>query len=150
MGEKIKDQLLDKREQTQYKKAGRSWIMLACTWLLGFSIYASMLCIAPIGYVIKDKFSISHAQVGLLFAIPVTMLVAFAIPSGFIADKFGTRKAVGIGAIVMAAGSLLRGAFTSFGILFGFTCLYGLGFSLIYHRWSFLQVQCLRSGRVHV
>jgi len=132
MKEKFQDQLLNRREQTQSKKAERSWIMLACTWLLGFSMYASMLCIPPIGHIIKEELLISHAQLGLLFAIPVTVLVAVAIPSGFIADKFGTRKAVGVGAIVMAAGSLMRGAFTSFGILLGFTCLYGVGFSLIY------------------
>jgi len=60
------------------------------------------------------------------------VLVAVAIPSGFLADKFGTRKAVGIGAIVMAVGCLLRGTSTSFGMLLGFTCLYGVGFSLVY------------------
>ena len=90
MRERFQDQLLERREQTQSKKPGRSWIMLACTWLLGFSMYNSMLCIPPIGHIIKEELVISHAQLGLLFALPVTVLVAVAIPSGFIADKFGT------------------------------------------------------------
>jgi len=83
-------------------------------------------------HIIREELLISHAQVGLLFAIPVTVLVAVAIPSGFLADKFGIRKVVGIGATVMAVGSLMRGTFTSFSILFAYTCLYGIGFSLIY------------------
>jgi len=114
------------------KQTGSSWVMLGCAWLLGFAMYVPMLCIPPMEHIITRELLVSHAQVGLLFAIPVTVLVAVAIPSGFLADKFGTRKAVGIGAIVMAVGSLMRGAFTSFGILLGFTCLYGVGFSLIY------------------
>jgi CP family cyanate transporter-like MFS transporter len=132
MKEKFQDQLSDKGEQIQYKKAKRSWIILACTWLLGFSMYASMLCIPPLGHIIKERLLISNAQLGFLFAIPVTMLVVVAIPSGFVADKLGTRKAVGMGAIVMAVGSLMRGVFTSSWMLFSFTCLYGVGFSLIY------------------
>jgi CP family cyanate transporter-like MFS transporter len=132
MRERFQDQLQERGEQAQSKKPGRSWVMLACTWLLGFSMYTSMLCIPPIGHIIKEELAISHAQLGLLFALPVTVLVAVAIPGGFIADKFGTRNAVGIGAIVMAGGSLMRGTFTSFGMLFAFTCLYGVGFSLIY------------------
>lgn len=114
------------------KQTRSSWIMLACAWLLAFAMYGPMLCIPPMEHIIREELLISHAQVGLLFAIPVTVLVAVAIPSGFLADKFGIRKVVGIGATVMAVGSLMRGTFTSFSILFAYTCLYGIGFSLIY------------------
>lgn len=114
------------------KKAGSSWVMLGCAWLFGFAMYAPMLCIPPIEHIIRKELLVSHAQVGLLFAIPMTVLVALAIPGGFLADKFGTRKAVSIGAIVMAVGALVRGTSTTFGMLLGFTCLYGVGFSLLF------------------
>jgi CP family cyanate transporter-like MFS transporter len=109
-----------------------AWIMLACAWLLGFAMYAPMLCIPPIAHIIKDELRVSHAAVGLLFSIPVTVLIVLAIPSGFLADRLGTQRAVGIGAIVMAAGSLLRGTSESFGSLLAYTALFGVGFSIIY------------------
>jgi CP family cyanate transporter-like MFS transporter len=110
----------------------RSWIMLGCAWLLGFAMYTPMLCIPPIVHIIKDEFHISHAAVGLLFSIPVTVLIVLAIPAGFFADKLGTQKAVGIGAVVLAVGSLMRGTSESFGSLLAWTSLYGVGFSIIY------------------
>jgi CP family cyanate transporter-like MFS transporter len=114
------------------KKPERSWIMLGCAWLLGFAMYAPMLSVPPIGHIIKKELLVSHAQLGLLFSLPVTVLVVIAIPSGFLADKFGIQKTVGTGAVVMSAGSLLRGISTSFESLLGFTFLYGVGFSFIY------------------
>ncbi len=110
----------------------KAWIMLGCAWLLGFAMYTPMLCIPPIVHIVKNEFRVSHAAVGLLFAIPVTTLILLAIPSGLLADRLGTQKAVGIGATVMALGSLLRGVSTSFGSLMVFTALYGIGFSIIY------------------
>ncbi len=106
--------------------------MLACAWLLGFAMYTPMLCIPPIAHIVKEELRVSHAAVGLLFSVPVTALVALAIPAGFLADRLGTQKAVGIGAVVLAAGSLLRGISESFGGLLAFTSLYGVGFSIIY------------------
>ena len=95
-------------------------------------MFAPMLCIPPIEYIIKEALLVSHAQVGLLFSIPVAVLAVIAIPSGFLADKFSIQKSVGIGAIIMAVGSLLRGFSTSFEMLLSFTFLYGIGFSLVY------------------
>jgi cyanate permease len=132
MNERFQEKLLSKGGQTQYKKTERSWIMLGCAWLLGFVMYASLLCVPPIGHIIKEDLFVSHAQIGLLFAIPVGVLVAIAIPSGFLADKFGTKKAVGFGVMIMAAGSLMRGTSTSFRMLLAFNCLYGVGFSFVY------------------
>ncbi|HVN23236.1 MAG TPA: MFS transporter [Syntrophorhabdales bacterium] len=109
-----------------------AWLMVACAWLLGFAMYAPMLCIPPIAHIITAKLLVGNAAVGLLFAVPVTALIALAIPSGFLADRLGTQKAVGIGAVVMAAGSLLRGISTSFSELMIFTIIYGVGFSIIY------------------
>jgi cyanate permease len=47
-------------------------------------------------------------------------------------DRIGIRKAGGIGAAIMAAGSLLTGTATSFMTLLVPTALFGIGFSLVY------------------
>ena len=109
-----------------------SWIMLGCAWLLGFAMFAPMLCIPPIEHILKEVLRVSHAQVGLLFSMPIITLVAIAIPAGYLADRLGTRKAVGMGAIILAVGCLMRGGAATFETLLCFTCLYGVGFGFIF------------------
>jgi len=110
----------------------RAWITVACAWLLGFAMCAPMLCIPPIVHIITARLFENNAAVGLLFAVPVTMLIALAIPSGSVAGRPGTKKAAGIGAAVMAAGSLFRGIFRSFNKLMIFTLIHRIGFSMVY------------------
>ncbi len=114
------------------KREHYRWIMVACAWLLGFAMYAPMLAIPPLAHIITARLNVSNAAVGLLFAVPVSVLIVLAIPSGFLADRIGTQKAVGIGASVMAAGCVLRGFSQSFTGIMLFTALYGTGFSIIY------------------
>ena len=95
-------------------------------------MWAPILAIPPIEHIMKEELLLSHAQMGALFSLPVAILAIAAIPMGFLADRIGIRKAVGIGAIIMTVGSLMRGTSTNFTTLFAFTCLYGIGFALIY------------------
>jgi len=99
---------------------------------MGFSMFTPMFCVPPMAHIIREELILSNAQVSLLFSIPVIMLVVFAIPGGILADRIGVRKAAGIGGIVIIVGSLLRGTSTSFETLLAFTCLYGVGFGLVY------------------
>ena len=110
----------------------RSWIMLGCAWLIGFSMYPPMLCIPPVAFIIKKDLGVSHAEVGLLFSIPIAVLVLLAVPAGLLADRLGTKRAVGIGVVVMAAGSMIRITSKSYDMLMTLTSLYAIGFSLIY------------------
>jgi len=83
-------------------------------------------------HIIKAELALSHAQMGLLFSLPIIMLAIVAIPSGLLADRIGIRKAAGIGIILIVMGSLLRGAAAEFEALFAFTVLFGVGFALVY------------------
>ena len=121
---------MDVQDYTRHRK--KSWIVLGCAWLIGFAMYCPILCIPPIAFIIKEELRVSHAAVGLLFSLPVTVLVPLALPSGFLADRLGTKRTVGIGATVMAAGSLMRGMSDSYATLLALTSLYGVGFSIIY------------------
>jgi MFS transporter, CP family, cyanate transporter len=95
-------------------------------------MFSPILCIPPIAFMIKQELGVSHAAVGLLFSLPVSVLVILALPSGFLADRLGTRRAVVLGGIVMAAGALMRGISHSYAMLLVFTSLLGVGFSIIY------------------
>lgn len=64
--------------------------------------------------------------------MPFIMVVALSIPGGLIADRIGFRKAAGIGATIIMAGSLLRGIATDFPSLLAFTLVYGIGLGLAF------------------
>jgi CP family cyanate transporter-like MFS transporter len=108
------------------------WLILGCAWLLGLGMYLPIFCIPPMEYILQSQLNVDHAQMSLLFTIPFLTLAVIAIPSGFLADTIGIRKAAGIGAIVVVIGSLLRGVSTNFTNLTVFTSIYGIGFALIY------------------
>lgn len=78
-------------------------------------------------HILKAELLITHAQTSLLYSIPILMIGAVAIPAGVIADRIGVRKAAGIGAIMIAVGSILRGTATDFSTLLAFTFIYGVG-----------------------
>ena len=108
------------------------WFMLACAALVAFGMYAPIFCIPPMEHIISEELNLSHAQTSLLFSLPLFIFAATAIPSGFLADRIGIRKAAGIGIVLIVVGSLMRGAFTNYTALLGFTLLYGIGFALTY------------------
>jgi cyanate permease len=116
-------------QETKHHSSGA---ILGCAWLLGFAMFGRILCVPPMEHIIKEELLLSYGDVGLVFSLPVVVLAALAIPSGFLADRIGIRKAAGAGAILMAVGSLATSTATSFVTLVAYTCLYGVGFSLVY------------------
>ncbi len=114
------------------KELQSPWVTMGCAWLLGFAMFAPLLSIPPIEHIIRKELLWSHAQAGLLFSLPFIVLAVIAIPSGLLADRIGIRKAAGIGAILLAVGSLLRAVSIDPVPLFGFTALHGVGLALVY------------------
>ena len=103
------------------------WTILGSAWLLAFAMYIPMFCVPPMEHILKAELLLTHAQTSLLYSIPIMMIAAVAIPAGIIADRIGVRKAAGIGAIMIAVGSILRGTATNPSSLLAFTFIYGVG-----------------------
>ncbi|MBN1862739.1 MAG: MFS transporter [Dehalococcoidales bacterium] len=104
--------------------------ILVSTWLISFAMWSPMFCVPPMEHVLKEAFHLSHAQASLLYIAPIIMLAALAVPGGLLADRIGAKKAAGIGAIVMALGTVLRGTATDASGLLAFTFIYGAGMGL--------------------
>jgi len=95
--------------------------------LLAFAMYIPMFCVPPMEHILKEELLLTHAQTSLLYSIPILMVGVIAIPAGLISDRIGVRKAAGIGAIMIAVGSILRSTATDFSSLLAFTFIYGAG-----------------------
>lgn len=113
-------------------KPQNPWIILVCIWLMGFALETPLVCVSPILHIITEELRLSHAQAGIIFSIPLIILAATAVFGGALADRIGIRKAAGIGIIVIVVGSLLRGTSTNFSTLLAFSCLYGIGFGMVF------------------
>ena len=119
------------------------WTILGIASLMAFAIWAPMLCVPPMEHILKEELLLTHTQTSLLYTIPTLMLMALGIPGGFLADRIGVRKAAGIGIIIIAVGTILRGTATSASSLIAFTFIYGVGVGL-----SFPNLPKLISGWV--
>ena len=110
----------------------RAWAVVGCAWLLSFAMFGRILCLPPIGNIVRETLSLTHSKIGLIFSLPVAMLAATAIPSGLVGDRIGPHKAAGIGAIVMAVGSFASAIASDFQELSIYTCIFGIGFSMTF------------------
>ena len=119
----------------------KAWAVVGCAWVLSFAMFSRILCLPPIGNIVKETLSLTHSKIGFIFSLPLAILAVTAIPSGLFADRIGPRKAAGIGAIVMSLGSLASGSASDFAILIIYICIFGIGFSMTYA--SLPKLMCL-------
>lgn len=57
--------------------------------------------------VLKEEFSLTNQQIGLIIAIPSICQFLFTVPSGLFSDKFDAKKLVAISIIMAAIGAFL-------------------------------------------
>jgi cyanate permease len=108
------------------------WPILGVAFLLAFVMWASMFCVPPMEYILKESLHLTHAHTILLYSAPMLALAGVAIPAGIMADRIGFRKAAGIGASIIAVGSILRATVTNPFSLLVFTFIIGVGLGLSY------------------
>lgn len=82
-------------------------LVLLLTWWLFAMYYASRFNYSPMIPLIKADLNITNTQAGWLMACFFISYTAFQIPSGFIGDRFGPRKALTFGAVITIVGNLI-------------------------------------------
>ena len=92
-------------------------LVLLLTWCLFAMYYASRFNYSPMIPLIKEDLGISNTHAGWLMACFFISYTAFQIPSGYIGDHFGPRKALTWGAMIAIAGNLIFSRGTSIGVL---------------------------------
>jgi len=74
----------------------------------------------------------SQVQYSLTITGPMLGIVVAAMLGGALADRYGTRPIVGIGAILGGLGAILRAFVGSFGPMFGLSIILGIGTALVF------------------
>ena len=85
------------------------WWKLAGVWLLYTAFGMHLASLAPLVAVIEPDLGISHAAMGVVLGAWQFVYIFAAIPCGLLLDRLGTRPALFIGALLMAASGLARG-----------------------------------------
>ena len=63
--------------------------------------------------VLKEEFSLTYQQVGLIVAIPSICQSLLSVPSGMVSDKFGPKKIIAASIVIAAVGALLGSVSTT-------------------------------------
>ncbi len=58
---------------------------------------------------LKEEFTLSNIEIGLISAIPSLMTVIFTLPAGWMGDRYGARRLVALSIGMAAAGALIAG-----------------------------------------
>lgn len=124
------------------KKNKMPWNLLIMAILLNFCIWALLFVTPPMETILSSDLYLSHFQTSLLFSSPILMIAVVAIPAGFIADKVGLKRTIGIGAIIACIGAALRGTATTYSALLLFSIIFGLGMGFTFANLPKLARSC--------
>jgi MFS family permease len=93
------------------KVYGYRWVVLLAFVFGGFMTQVFWICYAPITRVAAETLGVSDMQIGLLAMLFMYVYIPLSLPASWAIDTWGFKKAVSLGAILMAIFGLLRGIF---------------------------------------
>ena len=107
------------------------WAMLGGVWLVYFCFALSVSSTAPLVRPIIEELGFSLGQMGSLMGAWPLVYIFSAIPAGAVLDRFGLRRSLFIGTLIIAASGVMR-AFADDYLSFFFAIgLFGIGGPLI-------------------
>jgi len=107
------------------------WVMLALLWLLYFSFGAVIRTPSPLITPIINDLKMSYGQMGLVLGSWQMTYIVLAVMSGMILDRWGIKKSIFVGALIIGLSAALRAFSTGFITLLIFVALFGAGGPMI-------------------
>lgn len=107
------------------------WVILAVVWLLYGAFGLTMRSIAPLITPILRDLSMSFGQMGVILGSWQLVYIPVSILSGIAMDRWGIRRTLFAGMVILALSEGLRYFATGFGSLLPIIALFGIGGSLI-------------------
>ncbi len=107
------------------------WVMLALVWLVYACFGITTGSIPPLVTTIMADLSITNGQMGLILGAWQFVYILTASPLGAMVDRFGAKRSVGVGALVILASLVLRGLAVDFWTLLLAVGMFGIGGPII-------------------
>ncbi|MBI2492030.1 MAG: MFS transporter [Candidatus Rokubacteria bacterium] len=107
------------------------WTMLGLATLAHGAGALTALAVAPLAPFLVDALALSRGEVGL--CLPAVYLggVLMALPAGWLTDRLGVRRALGLGQLALGALVCAAAASGGFAALLALLALAGFGFSVL-------------------
>ncbi|MFC1992738.1 CynX/NimT family MFS transporter [Chloroflexota bacterium] len=118
-------------ESTQPYQMRYRWVMLALIWLSYFVFGVVSRSIAPLITPILKDLNISYSQMGIILGSWPLTYVAVAIIAGAIIDRWGIRKSLFAGIVIIGLSAILRYFANGFATILLCVALFGLGGPMI-------------------
>jgi MFS family permease len=99
---------------------------------IAFASSANQYAIVPIMPVYAHRLALSGLQQGALLSATGLATLAFALPAGALADRFGPRRLTLWAGWLMAAALLIQGVVPAFPALLASRLVFGVGFGMIW------------------
>ncbi|MBI4284125.1 MAG: MFS transporter [Chloroflexi bacterium] len=120
------DSLIDGGGTPPYRTKYR-WVMLALVWLLYGVFGIVMRSISPLITPILKDLHISYSLMGLILGSWPLAYILVALVGGTLIDRWGIRKSLLVGIVIIALSASLRYFANGFATMFLFVALFGLG-----------------------
>ena len=107
------------------------WIMLSLIWLLYAAFGLTYRAMPPLITPILQDLHLSYTQMGFILGSWQLIYIAVSIIAGTIIDKWGLRKALLVGTVIVGLSSALRYLSKDFTGMLGAVALFGVGGPMI-------------------
>lgn len=108
-----------------------AWFLLTLLWLLYIAFGMVARAIFPLVTPILADLSLSYSQMGMILGSWQLTYILAALAAGAILDRWGIRKAIFAGALVIALSAFLRYYATGFFFMLAAVALFGAGGPMI-------------------
>jgi MFS transporter, CP family, cyanate transporter len=107
-----------------------AWVLLTAIFLVSLNLRPAIAAVPPLLDAIRADLGLSATGSGLLTALPVVCMGAFAPAGTALGRRAGRERAVGIALALVATGTLVRGLGPGVAVLFAGTFLAGIGIAM--------------------
>lgn len=104
-----------------------NWGMLALGWMIYFSFGMVMASLVPLVSILRAELSLSYTQLGIVLGAWQLVFMATAAPAGWLIDRFGPKRILTLGALIIAVSATIRGFANGFPVLLLTVGFFGLG-----------------------
>ncbi|MEO6928390.1 MAG: MFS transporter, partial [Casimicrobiaceae bacterium] len=109
----------------------RRWEAALLLWLSGNALRMTILAVPPVLATIRDDFSLSATEVGLLSSVPPALFAIASLGGSLLVMRLGLKRALVGGLLLVAVGSALRGLAPTYAMLFITTIVMSTGVAVM-------------------
>ena len=103
------------------------WIILTLAWIVYFSFGLVLASIPPLVNIIAADLSLTYSEMGVILGGVIVMYIPLSVPIGVGIDRFGQKKMIALGLLLVSSSAVLRSFVVSFETLFLAVVIFGLG-----------------------